>query len=234
MKFLLLLLLALGASATASKVDRKLVKPEDIQSIKDKGQAHLSRMTQSDPEACITAYSAIYNETAIAPTEYFTLLMSFVWTDPSFDMKSYFDSVDFDAQCAALGGEVYQPEIEFKCEEGTTTWTEFKFCQPAVCEDVEFVWTMEFLVGYSSELTGCEMSLIDDTVPSFECIMGIQEIYGNGTALADVAPEGALTPEGIEGIEVRFSIAFPFCLHLEHFIYVFFPPFFSSAGTRFM
>mmetsp|Transcript_8612 Transcript_8612/g.10797 ORF Transcript_8612/g.10797 Transcript_8612/m.10797 type:complete len:441 (-) Transcript_8612:108-1430(-) len=200
-KFLILFLTAL-VGAAAIDTNRKVAKPEDIQKIVKKSSASLSRSTQTDPEACFIADAAIYNGTAIAPAEYTSFLFTYVWTDPTFDMKGFFDALDFDAQCASLGGAVYQPEILLQCEAGTFSWTEFKFCQPTICTD-DFIYKFmkDVLILTLSEYSGCRMSLVDDDVPSATCVLGIGEIYSEGTPLADFAPEGALSEEGLAAIE---------------------------------
>ncbi len=155
---------------------------------------------ESQPLTCEEQSYLYYNNTAITPGGFFEVLDSGVLSDPSFDLEGFFDTINFDSECEAMGGEVYKLDISIECEGLSTILEDFKHCKPPepICNEFEYV--LSKLLSYIF-VPNCYVQVISDAVPSIGCFIGIDEMYSN-TAITYASPENFLLGGGAQYAEV--------------------------------
>lgn len=210
MKVLLLLLLSLTTTAFAVETlkDIKNVMTQDeIQTIVEhvnwmapRYNSIMAGQATNSLDDCMTTESSYYDGTKISHLSLDAFLFSFMWMNESFNLKGFFDVLDFSSECTAMGGEVYEIDIKMGCKEEKFL-EGFKLCKPPMCNEFEYVLTKSFMTSFYAPYLGCDsLEVISDKVPSFECLMDFGTMY-NSTGLEDFSPFSFLD-EGTEYVEV--------------------------------
>lgn len=154
---------------------------------------------------CFAEAEEIYNNTAIAVADPFTFL--FTYNGTAFDLQEFFDELNFDAECDALGGQVLNTDFVVDCEGEGGTLENFKLCAPSSCGGAEFLFQLNFVYALISAFMGCNMEFESDLVPSMSCLMDYHSMY-NDTDIGDNEPfEFIFSRGGAEMVEVRASDA---------------------------
>ena len=161
---------------------------------------------------CYVQENAYYNDTAISSAS-FTQILTGDGTadatifDPNFDLDGFFESMNFDAECEAMGGEVYGLDIDVSCGEDSTTLENYKHCKPPSCNEFEYVYNKAWeylIIGF---FQGCEeVKVISDVIPSLGCMKDLSDTYADGTGIEDFEPVNFLSNEGPEYVEVGLLV----------------------------
>ena len=173
---------------------------EEAMSLEQMKQMAMARSGES--LSCEEQEQMYYNNTALSPAEFSNFAFTYLWADPNFDLQGYFDSLNFDSECTGMGGEVYEMDVKFICEDGETYLEDYKFCKPPVCDEFSYVLTKSFIFPFFGFFLGCGIELVQDVTPSAECFSGITETYNN-TALSDFSPENFIGTGAAQNLTVR-------------------------------
>ena len=220
MKLISLLLSSLSISVGAKENSDRVLKIEDVPSLV---KAHLPKLTQlrstmaneefspipnsflreHTGEECFEQESAIYTGTAISDAELLTFIGGGAFSNPGFDMEAFFDSLNFDAECASLGGDVIEAGLLISMEGFSMELRDYKLCMPTVCNKFEYLWTKNTILYFIGMFSGVNFELKSDDVTSFTCLMSQGFMYNN-TEISDFSPETFFIGGGLESVEVRF------------------------------
>lgn len=223
MKYLFLLL-SYFSITTASRAVNTLFDgigtPEELRDLVDRATRSTSIQEYSklvvdvtrvsrdqETEDCFETEAAYYNNTAITPTDFLTFLFFGVNADPSFvDVETYFDALNFSSECAALGGDVYEVDLNIECNEDfcLNKITSWKYCKPPSCDDeFNYLFTKNLVLSFFGEFLGCSMEIETDIVPSMKCFTAHSSFY-NLTEISDYAVEQFLLVGATEVLENKY------------------------------
>lgn len=220
MKLLSLLLSSLSISVGAKENSDRVLKIEDVPSLVKTHLPKLAKLRSTEvteevspiansflrshtSEECTEQDTAFYTDTAISDAELFTFIGGGAYTNPNFDMEAFFDGLNFDAECASLGGNAIEVGLEFSMEGFSIELADFKLCMPNVCNKFEYLLTKNTFLYFVGMFTGMNMELKSDDVTSFMCLASQGVLYNN-TAISEFSPEYFFIGGGLESLEVTF------------------------------
>lgn len=161
---------------------------------------------------CEMLEESYYDMTAIFTAHPVVFIMASV-NNPSFlstfDSSEFFDSLNFDEECTALGGEVVDVSVDIAIATYSVAIEieTFKLCKPPPCDMFEYILTksVEFYFAAAAVFFNgieVEIEVTHDLFPSALCLIDYITMY-NSTDLVDWSIEAFLENDFDAGMEVR-------------------------------
>lgn len=139
---------------------------------------------------CEMLEESYYNMTAISTAHPVLFTMLSVY-DPSFlstfDSSEFFDSLNFDEECTALGGEVVDVSVDIAIANYSVAIEieTFKLCKPPPCDMFEYITTKMFefygtagWFGFFNDIE-VEIEVTHDLFPSALCLSDYSMLYNS-------------------------------------------------------
>ena len=126
MKTIILAPLLYGFSSAVADISnfQRALKSIDTQSVIDRIKERallfesngLASASDNEGEDCEAVEMSYYNNTAIMMAYPFVFIPSGdEWKEPSFDLDSFFEDMNFDNECESMGGIVEKVDVNFSC-----------------------------------------------------------------------------------------------------------------------